>query len=417
MADFNLLASLQDNNALVLGGVGFLLAIASLIYARSQARGTHAQLKSAREQAVEALRAAGLVAESARTQATEALRAAELVAASGRQQAVEMLRAAELVAESGRQQATEALRAAGLVAEGAKQQAVEALRAAGLVAENARIQAVEALDAAELVAASAKEQALEALRAAGLVAENARIQAVEALDAAELVAASAKEQAAEALRAAGLVAEGSREQAVEALRAAGLVAESARKQADQALRAAELLANSAVSARVREMRARNFRVNPNLPSGIQLIIQQVGGPEAYAVMLDSMDVAQEIYVLRARGMVSDDHWRMWMNDQMVLIAQSPSFQDVFQRAADQGVLVPEFVQAFAPVFHGQRIVDPGTPRAKSLAAALADGPLDDAQRVPQGEGDRVGQQRAGSVEDDVAQRVAPALVAERDALA
>jgi hypothetical protein len=359
MTEFDLLAAVRDNNALVIGVVGFLLAVASLIYARSQARGTHAQLRSAREQAVEALRAAGLVAESARTQATEALRAAELVAESGRQQAVEMLRAAELVAESGRQQATEALRAASLVAEGAKQQAVEALRAAGLVAENARIQAVEALDAAELVAESAREQAVEALRAAGLVAE------------------------------------------------------SSRRQAEQALRAAELLANSAVSARVREMRARNFRANPNLPAGIQAIIKQVGGPDAYAVMLDSIDVAQEIYVLRTRGMVSDDHWRMWMNDQMVLIAQSPSFQEVFQRAADQGVLVPDFIECFAPVFHGRRIADPGP----SAAAPAGGAALGDPHGIPQNHGNDVANAGSDAIEHDVAQRVAPALVAESDTLA
>ncbi|HET6398975.1 MAG TPA: hypothetical protein VFH47_05420 [Candidatus Thermoplasmatota archaeon] len=219
-----------------------------------------------------------------------------------------------------------------------------------------------------------RNQAESALRAAELVAENARQQAIEALRAAGLVAEGAKQQAVEALRAAGLVAEGSREQAIEALRAAGLVAESARQQAEQALRAAELLANSAVSARVREMRARNFRANPNLPAGIQAIIRQAGGPEAYAVMLDSMDVAQEIHVLRSRGMVSDEHWRLWMNDQMVLIAQSPAFQEVFQRAADQGVLRAEFVAAFLPVFSGLRIVDPWKheePAAGPPAAALA----------------------------------------------
>ena len=341
MTESDIFAALRDNNALLIGVVGFLLAVASLIYGRSQARGTHAQLKSAREQAVEALRAASLVAESARTQASEALRAAALVAENGRQQAVEMLRAAELVAESGRQQA------------------VEALRAAGLVAENARIQAVEALDAAELVAESAREQAVEALRAAGLVAE------------------------------------------------------SARQQAEQALRAAELLANSAVSARVREVRSRNFRANPNLPSGIQAIIAQVGGPDAYAVMLDSIDVAQEIYVLRTRGMVSDEHWRMWMNDQMVLIAQSPSFQDVFQRAADQGILAPEFVESFAPVFHGRRIAD----TRPSMPKAAAEPALNDPERIPQEQGDEVRGRGAGPVERDVAQRIAPALVAESDALA
>jgi hypothetical protein len=326
----------QADAGLMLGGLGFVTGLASLLYARNQARDARAQVKNSRLQA------------------------------------------------------EEALRAAGLVADGAREQAVEALRAASLVAE------------------SAKQQAVEALRAAGLVAENARIQAVEALDAAELVAEGAKQQAVEALRAAGLVAESSREQAVEALRAAGLVAEGARQQAEQALRAAELLANSAVSARVREMRARNFRANPNLPAGIQAIIEQVGGPDAYAVMLDSMDVAQEIYLLRARGMVSDEHWRMWMNDQMVLIAQSPSFQEVFQRAADQGALQPEFVVAFTPVFGGKGILDPERANPSHLGSS------DDAHRVPQPNGYAGSNGHSSPVKHHVAKRVAPSLMAEVD---
>jgi hypothetical protein len=84
-----------------------------------------------------------------------------------------------------------------------------------------------------------------------------------------------------------------------------------------------------------------------------------------------MDIAQEIYLLRSRGMVSDEHWRMWMNDQMVLIAQSPSFHEVFQRATDQGVLSPEFVEAFAPVFQNNRITDPAAaPRPIPVATVV-----------------------------------------------
>ena len=159
------------------------------------------------------------------------------------------------------------------------------------------------------------------------------------------------------------------------MRAAGLVAESAKEQATEALRAADLLADSAVSARVREMRSRNFRANPNLPAGIQEIIKNVGGPDAYSVMLDSMDIAQEIYMLRKRGLVSDENWRRWMNDQMVLISQSPTFRDIFRRDADQGVLFPEFVQAFQPVFEGRRIADPNKDRgmaAEGAAEALGE---------------------------------------------
>jgi hypothetical protein len=328
------------NNGLLLGALGFVTGIGSLLYSRSQAKGTHAQLDSAREQAIEALRAAELVAENANKQAIEALRAAGLVAESAKQQAIEALRAAGLVAESARLEAIETRRAAGLVADGAREQAVEALRAAGLVAENARLQAEEAV------------------RAAGLVADGAREQAVEVLHAAELVAETSRQQAAEALTAARLVADGAREQALEAVRAAGLVAESARQQAGEALRAAELLANSEVSARVREMRARNFRANPNLPADIQQTMEKAGGADAYSVILDSMDIAQEIYFLRKRGMVSNEHWRMWMNDQMVLIAHSPSFEDVFQRAVSKGVLFGEFVEAFQPVLQGRGIEDP-----------------------------------------------------------
>lgn len=171
----------------------------------------------------------------------------------------------------------------------------------------------------------------------------------------------AREQALEALRAAGLVAESAREQAAEALRAAGLVAESARQQAADALVAADLLASSAVSARVREMRARNLRSNPNLPPDIQEVIQRAGGADAYSVVLDAIDIAQEVYFLRKRGLVSDENWRHWIDDQMALVARSPSFEDVFRRDAAEGELFAEFATAFEPVFQGRLMVDPGRP--------------------------------------------------------
>ena len=170
-------------------------------------------------------------------------------------------------------------------------------------------------------------------------------------------------------RGAHAQVEGARRQAESALRAAELVAESAREQAAQALLAANLLADSAVSARVRDVRARNFRSNPNLPAHVQATIATMGGAEAYTVMLDSMDVAQEIFVLRGRGLVSDENWRRWMNDQMVLISRSPHFQDLFQREATQGVLLASFVAAFQPVFEGRRIADPAQPSGASRVAS------------------------------------------------
>jgi len=110
---------------IILGALGLISGIASAAYSRGQVVAARAQLKDAREQAIEALRAAELVAENARKQATEALHAAELVAENARKQAIEALRAAELVAENAREQAIEALRAAELVAENARKQAVD----------------------------------------------------------------------------------------------------------------------------------------------------------------------------------------------------------------------------------------------------------------------------------------------------
>lgn len=185
---------------------------------------------------------------------------------------------------------------------------------------------------------------------------------------------SGKEQAAEAVHTAGEVAENARKQAVEALRAAGLVAENAKEQARQALLAADLLADAEVSARVRDMRARNFRANPNLPSDIRQIMKAVGGPDAYSVMLDSIDIAQEIFILRQRDLVSDENWRRWMNDQLLLISTSPHFQDIFRREAEQDVLLAEFVEAFQPVFEGRRIADPAK-RQRGASEQVA-GPLD-----------------------------------------
>jgi hypothetical protein len=174
----------------------------------------------------------------------------------------------------------------------------------------------------------------------------------------------AREQALEALRAAELVAENAREQALEALRAAELVAENARKQADAALRAAELLALSDISARVRAMRASNFELNPSLPPELQAVIQRAGGPSAYSVLLDAMEAAQEIYLLRKLGAVTNEQWRKWMHDDMPLIVRSPAFEEVFRRAAKENMLAAEFVAGFEPVLRGRDVVDPaGKPDA------------------------------------------------------
>ena len=54
------------DTGLMLGALGSITGIASLIYARSQAHGAHAQAEGVRRQAIEALRAAELVAEGAR---------------------------------------------------------------------------------------------------------------------------------------------------------------------------------------------------------------------------------------------------------------------------------------------------------------------------------------------------------------
>ncbi|HEV8360158.1 MAG TPA: hypothetical protein VGR28_06860 [Candidatus Thermoplasmatota archaeon] len=188
--------------------------------------------------------------------------------------------------------------------------------------------------------------------------KDAREQALEALRAAELAAETKREQALEALRAAELVAENARAQALEALRAAELVAENARKQADAALRAAELLALSDISARVRAMRASSFEANPSLPLELQAVIERAGGPRAYSVLLDALEAAQEIYLLRKLGAVTNEQWRRWMHDDMPLIVRSPAFEEVFRRAAKENMLAAEFIAGFEPVLRGRDVVDP-----------------------------------------------------------
>lgn len=203
-------------------------------------------------------------------------------------------------------------------------------------------------------------------KGANAQAKSATKQAAEALLAAELVAKGAREQALEALHAAGLVAENARVQAVQALTAAGLVAENARLQATQALRAAELVANSAVSARLREMRARNFQFNPTLPVAVRSMMTKAGGADAYGLWLDAIDIAQEIHSLRKGGVVSDDHWRMWMNDQIRPMAASDTFKAVFQHAVKTGSFSGDFVTSFEQVFAARPIDDPwaGSPIAE-----------------------------------------------------
>ena len=67
---------------------------------------------------------------------------------------------------------------------------------------------------------------------------------------------------------------------------------------------------------------------------------------------------QPRYFLRKDGSVTDKYWHVWTNTFFRFYAKMPTFVKVFEFAADEGLLHPEFAAFFHPVIEGRALSDP-----------------------------------------------------------
>ncbi|MHB8604357.1 MAG: hypothetical protein ACYDCK_03795 [Thermoplasmatota archaeon] len=145
---------------------------------------------------------------------------------------------------------------------------------------------------------------------------------------------------------------------------AGFTLAYSRSQARQAERATLLGSNLAMFERFARMRSR-LRDHPPVLAEflaahpeVERVQREVGGPDVYVMMRDVMDTLQDVYFMRRAGVVTDQYWHMWSHSLLALYGGMPTFRKVFEFAAKNGYLHPQFVAFYRPVFEGRQVADP-----------------------------------------------------------
>jgi hypothetical protein len=170
------------------------------------------------------------------------------------------------------------------------------------------------------------------------------------------------------LGAAGILTSGVsllyfREQAAAARRQA----EEARRQSESATRLALMESNLHMYGRFRETRNR-FLDHPNLEKEwrdshptFSATFDACGGLDEFVAVRDAMDTMQDVYFLRRGGSVTDHYWHVWTRTFFRFYSKMPTFLLVFEFAAKEGLLHPDFVGFYRPLIQGQPLKDPAPP--------------------------------------------------------
>jgi hypothetical protein len=147
-------------------------------------------------------------------------------------------------------------------------------------------------------------------------------------------------------------------------RAAHRQAEEARHQSESADRLALMHSNLEMYSRFRETR-NQFLHFPNLQQEwretqprFSEMFDACGGLDNFIAVREAMDTMQDVYFLRKDGSVTDQYWHVWTNTFFRFYAKMPTFVKVFEFAADEGLLHPEFAAFFHPVIEGRALSDP-----------------------------------------------------------
>jgi hypothetical protein len=141
-------------------------------------------------------------------------------------------------------------------------------------------------------------------------------------------------------------------------------AEEASRQSENATRLAMMESNFHMFARFRETRNR-FLEYPNLEKewrdtqpGFAETFDACGGLDKFIAVRDAMDTMQDVYFLRKDGCVTDQYWHVWTSTFFRFYSKMPTFLLVFEFAAKEGLLHPEFVAFYRPIIQGRPPGDP-----------------------------------------------------------
>jgi hypothetical protein len=152
-------------------------------------------------------------------------------------------------------------------------------------------------------------------------------------------------------------------------RAAHLQAEEARRQSESADRVALMESNLQMYARFRDTR-NQFLHFDNLqrewretqPRFAEMF-DACGGLDSFIAVREAMDTMQDVYFLRRDGVVTDQYWHVWTRTFFRFYAKMPTFLKVFEFAADEGLLHPDFVTFFRQAIGDKPLTDPATAEA------------------------------------------------------
>ena len=147
-------------------------------------------------------------------------------------------------------------------------------------------------------------------------------------------------------------------------RAAHRQAEEARHQSENADRLAVMQSNLEMYARFRETRNQFLRF-PNLQKEwretqprFNEMFDACGGLDNFIAVREAMDTMQDVYFLRRDGSVTDQYWHVWTNTFFRFYAKMPTFLLVFEFAAEEGLLHPDFVGFYRRAVDDEALVDP-----------------------------------------------------------
>jgi hypothetical protein len=147
-------------------------------------------------------------------------------------------------------------------------------------------------------------------------------------------------------------------------RAAHHQVQEARHQSESADRLSLMQSNLEMYARFRETR-NQFLHFPNLlrewretqPRFAEMF-DACGGTETFIAVREAMDTMQDVYFLRKEGSVTDQYWHVWTRTFFRFYSRMPTFLMVFDFAADEWLLHPEFVSFFRVAIEGGELADP-----------------------------------------------------------
>jgi len=141
-------------------------------------------------------------------------------------------------------------------------------------------------------------------------------------------------------------------------------AREAERQSENAMRLGAMESNLQMYARFRETRNQFLRF-PNLEQewrdtqpGFSEMFDACGGLDKFVAVREAMDTLQDVYFLRRDGTVTDQYWHVWTRTFFRFYSKMPTFLRVFEFAAREGLLHPEFVAFYRDAIDGRALVDP-----------------------------------------------------------